>query len=867
MKTKQLLIKTLLVAVGMCAGSMSAWGAPLNAYTTIDLSDATTYTLKSFDFKSAANVVGYKALTQGDAYKQIESSTKLTSYYSKEFGMPVAFQQIRADINDAASYGYCLRYRNATDKGLFSSGRSRAVTIVGLKAGHVIKIAGTGNCVSSTVQGDVSTGTWETDDTDKENGNYIYTMTADGDFNFYMASSSGYIYTIDIYKGKSPVGTVTAPSGTSRKFTLSCEDASATIYYSETEKAVGEAGWTTYTSEVTTSATKIYAYSATSKVSSDIISFDTGAGSYVQLAAPKFTRTGETTATIAADQTSVLGSPTATLYYRVGTSGDFSAYSSGVAFTSGQQVFAYATADGYSNSNTAILNTALPSMTVTSTSQDFRNIVSGNTQLAQTATEYANCVVSSESGYYLYSADGTSASTNTNIVFNVSTTWTDETKENEKSSRKWTLTKDNGIFASGSGNGEIKILNLKKGQIVKVTGNGIYECGGVMTKLDNYCSGNTGYYLATAAGTGSLTIERTKAPTYHYVYSIDVYNTDNEIVGLMDFSTAYFTTWNENPIWINAGETGYYKFVNHNNAGATYQNWEFFAANESSENLTILRADNWVNTGGGTIGSFPTTSTIVSDLANATVELTVSLVDAGDNTYTLTSTAHITKVDGTEMSPDYVYTQTGLTASKLKLFLSAEGAWLEILEQAVKKNITNAGYATYYSNNALDFANAKPAGLTASIITGATGATLNTFDVENVPVETPVLLAGAEGTYTIPVIATSSTVVSANKLQGVHAATEQAANTIYVLMASPKVGFYSNNNAFTVGANTAYLLIDFASTSASAFYLFDDGSTTAIDAVKTQQAEDGVYYNLAGQRVAQPTKGLYIVNGKKVVVK
>ena len=30
---------------------------------------------------------------------------------------------------------------------------------------------------------------------------------------------------------------------------------------------------------------------------------------------------------------------------------------------------------------------------------------------------------------------------------------------------------------------------------------------------------------------------------------------------------------------------------------------------------------------------------------------------------------------------------------------------------------------------------------------------------------------------------------------------------------------------------------------------------------------DGEFYNLAGQRVAQPTKGLYIVNGKKVVIK
>ena len=32
-------------------------------------------------------------------------------------------------------------------------------------------------------------------------------------------------------------------------------------------------------------------------------------------------------------------------------------------------------------------------------------------------------------------------------------------------------------------------------------------------------------------------------------------------------------------------------------------------------------------------------------------------------------------------------------------------------------------------------------------------------------------------------------------------------------------------------------------------------------------AADGKCYNLQGQRVEQPTKGLYIVNGKKVIVK
>ena len=48
---------------------------------------------------------------------------------------------------------------------------------------------------------------------------------------------------------------------------------------------------------------------------------------------------------------------------------------------------------------------------------------------------------------------------------------------------------------------------------------------------------------------------------------------------------------------------------------------------------------------------------------------------------------------------------------------------------------------------------------------------------------------------------------------------------------------------------------------------FDDGETTAIKAVEAKKVENGVFYNLAGQQVAQPTKGLYIVNGRKVIVK
>ena len=48
---------------------------------------------------------------------------------------------------------------------------------------------------------------------------------------------------------------------------------------------------------------------------------------------------------------------------------------------------------------------------------------------------------------------------------------------------------------------------------------------------------------------------------------------------------------------------------------------------------------------------------------------------------------------------------------------------------------------------------------------------------------------------------------------------------------------------------------------------FDEQETTGIDGIESSAAEKVVYYNLKGQRVDNPTNGIYIVNGKKVMVK
>ena len=174
--------------------------------------------------------------------------------------------------------------------------------------------------------------------------------------------------------------------------------------------------------------------------------------------------------------------------------------------------------------------------------------------------------------------------------------------------------------------------------------------------------------------------------------------------------------------------------------------------------------------------------------------------------------------------------------------------------QAVPVTVTAAGWATYCSPYALDLEHAT--GLTnAYIVTGATGSVLNTTSVKGgtIPANTGILIKAPAGTVTIPVVASSETNVSDNKFQGVTTATEIAAEAGYVLMADPSLGFYKNANAFTVGANTAYLPANFASLARSAFFF--GGNITAVENVEAAEAK------------AKAKDGKFIENGKLVIVK
>ena len=66
--------------------------------------------------------------------------------------------------------------------------------------------------------------------------------------------------------------------------------------------------------------------------------------------------------------------------------------------------------------------------------------------------------------------------------------------------------------------------------------------------------------------------------------------------------------------------------------------------------------------------------------------------------------------------------------------------------------------------------------------------------------------------------------------------------------------------------NKAYLQFD-EEISAPFLSFEGDGETTGIANVNVNANANSSWYDLSGRRVANPTKGLYIVNGKKVIIK
>ena len=197
----------------------------------------------------------------------------------------------------------------------------------------------------------------------------------------------------------------------------------------------------------------------------------------------------------------------------------------------------------------------------------------------------------------------------------------------------------------------------------------------------------------------------------------------------------------------------------------------------------------------------------------------------------------------------------------------------------------SSGYATFYSSES---SYTLPNEVSAQVVTSATNNKLKYETIANglasgvVPKGTAVVLVNSArqaGTFTLTSSESTATYNSTNLLRGSDEATTTTGNgSHYKLSYGPSgtqwsdvFGWYwgaQNGAPFQIEGHKAWLVVPNTNSSRAAGFTID-GDATELEVIEQEAFTMNHYYDLQGRRVNhQPTrKGVYIKNGKKMIVK
>ena len=193
--------------------------------------------------------------------------------------------------------------------------------------------------------------------------------------------------------------------------------------------------------------------------------------------------------------------------------------------------------------------------------------------------------------------------------------------------------------------------------------------------------------------------------------------------------------------------------------------------------------------------------------------------------------------------------------------------------------ITSYGYATVYSPVQLELRD----GVTAYVAAlGENGTTVELTEVDCVPAGVGVLLqisdeAEQDNNCVFLKVVNGGSTSATSELQGTYSDTYVEGDAYILSNVNGTTAFYkakknyNDSNAKVDEGGTRFLNNGFKSylpvtvASASRFLVLDFGTETAIEGIEAENTADAVVYDLAGRRVQKAQKGLYIVNGKKVI--
>lgn len=249
-----------------------------------------------------------------------------------------------------------------------------------------------------------------------------------------------------------------------------------------------------------------------------------------------------------------------------------------------------------------------------------------------------------------------------------------------------------------------------------------------------------------------------------------------------------------------------------------------------------------------------------SDKVFKTIKMTASAFMATMNGETVTNT-QINSEEGWHGNSNVVEMEvTGGTNITNITFVISDEPWNET--ETVEVTVGSAGFATFCSDKDLDFTESSIAAYTATV----SGKDITFTKINKVPAGTGVLLYAEGGATEAVPVADEADAVNGNAFVAATSAMtgdDLVADGAYILAnGTDGIGFYKAGSGASLAAGKAYL-----KATAGARIVMPNGVVTGISNTLTENEESKVVYNLQGQRIATPKKGLNIVNGKKLIVK
>lgn len=199
-------------------------------------------------------------------------------------------------------------------------------------------------------------------------------------------------------------------------------------------------------------------------------------------------------------------------------------------------------------------------------------------------------------------------------------------------------------------------------------------------------------------------------------------------------------------------------------------------------------------------------------------------------------------------------------------------------------SVSQVGYASLYVDKTVKI----PEGVKVYVANEVENGFVTLQEVtEVIPAYTAVVIKAAEGCYEFEIVETTESPIDSNLFEGTTVDTwiTPSKGTVAFVLSSVdgEVGMYPaklTDGRFLNNANKAYLLLDNnklglsdeeLDTSIGAAQLslrFNFGGVTDIDEVNTESYNAPVIYDMYGRKVQQIMRpGLYIINGKKVMMK